>query len=197
MNVVIIDSGGANIGSVTFALARLGVAAELSRDPARIAGASHVILPGVGAAADAMDRLRSSGLDILIPQLAQPVLGICLGMQLLFAHSEEGDSRCLGVFPRTATRLLDQPGMPVPHMGWNTLEVVRSIPLLDGIDGEHCYFVHGYAVSQSEHAAAVTEYGTRFVSVVSRDNFHAAQFHPERSAGAGARLLANFLELDL
>jgi glutamine amidotransferase len=195
MNVVIIDSGGANIGSVVFALGRLGVTAELTRDPALISGASHVILPGVGAAADAMERLRNSGLDILIPGLIQPVLGICLGMQLLFEHSEEGDTPCLGVFPGIVTRMRPAPGMPVPHMGWNKLEAIRDLPLLDGVDGQYCYFVHGYAVRDIEHAAAMTEYGTRFVSVASRGNFHAVQFHPERSAGAGAKLLANFLEL--
>jgi len=195
VTVAIIDSGGANIGSVLFALARLGVQGELTRDPARIQAASHVILPGVGAAADAMTRLRGHGLERVVPRLRQPVLGICLGMQLLFEHSDEGDTQCLGVFPGVVSRLLPAPGMPVPHMGWNPLHVLRDIPLLEGLDGQFCYFVHGYAVMDTPAAAARTDYGGPFVSVASRGNFHAAQFHPERSASAGARLLANFLAL--
>jgi glutamine amidotransferase len=172
-DVVVVASGGANIASLRFALERLGAPVELSADPARIRAASHVILPGVGAAADAMARLERSGLDRVLPELTQPVLGICLGMQLLHEASEEGGARCLGIIPGVARRFAAAPGRPVPHMGWNTLEVGRDCPLLEGLtDADYAYFVHSYA-----------------------RNFCGAQFHPERSARAGARLLGNFLRL--
>jgi imidazole glycerol-phosphate synthase subunit HisH len=129
-DIVIVLGGGANIASLKFALERLGLAAEVSSDPLRIRRASHVILPGVGAAPDAMQRLRSSGLDTLIPSLTQPVLGICLGMQLLHESSAEGPVRCLGVIPGEAVRLAEAPGRPVPHMGWNTLDMEQPSPLL-------------------------------------------------------------------
>ncbi len=191
-----IDSGGANIGSVMFALERLGVTGELTRDHGRIRSASRVILPGVGAAADAMTRLREYELGELIPTLTQPVLGICLGMQLLFEHSDEGDSVCLGVLPGKVERMSAAENLPVPHMGWNTVESLGETPLLAGVEGQHFYFVHGYAVKSSECSTATTEYGGRFVSVASRDNFFATQFHPERSGAAGARLIANFLGMN-
>jgi glutamine amidotransferase len=192
MKVAVVNSGGANIGSVMFALQRLGRRAELTRDHNIIRGADRVILPGVGAAADAMTRLAQYDLDGLIPSLTQPVLGICLGMQLLFEHSEEGDVDCLGVFSGLVRRL-DAGGLPVPHMGWNTLSVASDIPLLNGVSDQFFYFVHGFAVTASADVAATSEYGESFVSVAARDNFSATQFHPERSASAGARLLANFL----
>jgi len=192
----VIDSGGANIGSVMFALERLGVTGELTRDHGRIRSASRVILPGVGAAADAMTRLREYELGELIPTLTQPVLGICLGMQLLFEHSDEGDSVCLGVLPGKVERMSAAENLPVPHMGWNTVESLGETPLLAGVEGQHFYFVHGYAVKSSECSTATTEYGGRFVSVASRDNFFATQFHPERSGAAGARLIANFLGMN-
>ena len=191
-----IDSGGANIGSVMFALERLGVTGELTRDHGRIRSASRVILPGVGAAADAMTRLREYELGELIHTLTQPVLGICLGMQLLFEHSDEGDSVCLGVLPGKVERMSAAENLPVPHMGWNTVESLGETPLLAGVEGQHFYFVHGYAVKSSECSTATTEYGGRFVSVASRDNFFATQFHPERSGAAGARLIANFLGMN-
>ena len=132
-----IDSGGANIGSVMFALERLGVTGELTRDHGRIRSASRVILPGVGAAADAMTRLREYELGELIPTLTQPVLGICLGMQLLFEHSDEGDSVCLGVLPGKVERMSAAENLPVPHMGWNTVESLGETPLLAGVEGQH------------------------------------------------------------
>jgi len=196
VRVVVIDSGGANIGSVMFALERLGVTGELTRDHGRIRSASRVILPGVGAAADAMTRLREYELGELIHTLTQPVLGICLGMQLLFEHSDEGDSVCLGVLPGKVERMSAAENLPVPHMGWNTVESLGETPLLAGVEGQHFYFVHGYAVKSSECSTATTEYGGRFVSVASRDNFFATQFHPERSGAAGARLIANFLGMN-
>ncbi|MDH3400122.1 MAG: imidazole glycerol phosphate synthase subunit HisH [Chromatiales bacterium] len=193
MSVAVIDSGGANIGSVMFALQRLGVSGELTRDHGCIRSASRVILPGVGAAADAMTRLRDYGLDELIPTLTQPVLGICLGMQLLFEHSDEGDVECLGVLPGKVERMSAAENLPVPHMGWNTVAPLGELPLLAGVENQYFYFVHGYAVTGSASAMATSEYGTRFVSVAARDNFFATQFHPERSGAPGARLLANFL----
>ena len=192
--VVIVAGGGANIASLQFALERLGSASEVSADPARIRSASHVILPGVGAAAGAMARLRGGGLDVLIPALTQPVLGICLGMQLLHEASAEGSTRCLGIIPGAASRLADAPGRPVPHMGWNTLQPERICPLLAGLTGgEYAYFVHSYALPVNEATVASCRYGDSFSACVAWRNFFGAQFHPERSAEVGARLLKNFL----
>jgi glutamine amidotransferase len=195
-DVVIVASGGANIASLQFALERLQVPSRVSADPGAIRAASHVILPGVGAAADAMTRLRRDGLHLVIPELRQPVLGICLGMQLLFGASDEGATRCLGVIPGTATRFAEAPGRPVPHIGWNTLEIARESRLLAGIHGgEHAYFVHSYALPVSDATTASTQYGAPFTACVQWGNFFGAQFHPERSAALGARLLQNFLEI--
>jgi glutamine amidotransferase len=195
-DVVIIASGGANIASLQFALQRLDTRSEVSADPQRIRAASHVILPGVGAAGDAMKRLRQRNLDTVIPALEQPVLGICLGMQLLYEASEEGQAGCLGVIPGRALRLTPAAERPVPHMGWNTVQVLRPNPLLDGLKaGDHAYFVHSYALSVNEATTATTEYGTPFSACVQWRNFFGAQFHPERSAAVGARLLRNFLDI--
>jgi len=196
VNVVIVASGGANIASLQFALERLGSPSEVSADAGRIRAASHIILPGVGAAADAMARLRGNGLDAVIPSLTQPVLGICLGMQLLHEASAEGGTRCLGIIPGAASRFLDAPGRPVPHMGWNTLDVERSCPLLAGLTpADYAYFVHSYALPVNEATVASCLYGTRFSACVAWRNFFGAQFHPERSAQVGARLLRNFLQI--
>jgi glutamine amidotransferase len=193
---VIVASGGANIASLQFALERLGCTPLLSANRKEIEAATHVILPGVGAAQDAMSRLDSAGLSGLIPQLRQPVLGICLGMQLLYDSSEEQDARCLGVLPGRARHFAPVAGRPVPHMGWNRLRAVHDHPLLADIcDGEFVYFVHSYALAPAGETVAVSEYGAEFSAIVSRGNFHGAQFHPERSAATGARFLANFLEL--
>jgi glutamine amidotransferase len=194
-DVAIIDNGGANIASLRFALDRLGASSRLTRDPLELERAPRVILPGVGAAADAMSRLRALGLAEMIPRLRQPVLGICLGMQLLFESSEEGDAACLGLIPARVTRFPDRAGLPVPHMGWNRLETNGS-PLLRGLeDAPYLYFVHSYAAPVGPWTVATADYGGRFSAVVRQGNFHGAQFHPERSSRAGARLLANFLEL--
>jgi glutamine amidotransferase len=192
--VAIVDGGGANIASLRFALARLGCDAELTTDAAAIRAASHVILPGVGAARAAMDKLAAAGLDRLIPRLTQPVLGICLGMQLLFDASEEDDARCLGVIPGTARRFDAVPGRPVPHMGWNRVHPVAEVPLLEGVpDGAWCYFVHSYALPPGPACIATTDYGWPFCSMAQQRNFLAAQFHPERSGETGATILRNFL----
>lgn len=194
MKVVLIDSGGANIGSVRYALQRLGVDAALTADPERIQSADRVILPGVGAAAVAMARLRSLGLVEPIRGLRQPVLGICLGMQLLYESSEEGDAECLGLLPGRVTRLDAAPGLRVPHMGWNTLDVVAHSALLSGVpSGAHAYFVHGYAAPLTGDTLATCTHGSRFAAVSGRGRCFGAQFHPERSATTGARILENFI----
>jgi glutamine amidotransferase len=194
--IVIVANGGANIASLQFALQRLEVASVLSADAEQIRAASHVILPGVGAAADAMSRLRQSRLDTLIPTLRQPVLGICLGMQLLFDTSQEGDARCLGIIPGRASRFPTAAARPVPHMGWNTLDIRRPCELLKGIaDGDYAYFVHSYALDLSDATVASTRYGAPFSACVQWRNFYGAQFHPERSAAVGSRLLENFLAI--
>ena len=196
-DVVIVASGGANIASLQFALQRLDVHADVSADAVRIRAASHVILPGVGAAADAMARLRCGQLVDLIPRLTQPVLGICLGMQLLFEASEEGDARCLGIIPGFAARFAEAAGRPVPHMGWNTLEILRPCALLEGLANEdYGYFVHSYALPPGPTTIAISRYDMPFSACVQWRNFYGVQFHPERSAEAGARLLGNFLTLD-
>jgi imidazole glycerol-phosphate synthase subunit HisH len=194
--IVIVANGGANIASLQFALQRLEAASVVSADAAQIRAASHVILPGVGAAADAMSRLRGNRLDSLIPTLQQPVLGICLGMQLLYEASQEGDARCLGIIPGRAALLERSADRPVPHMGWNTLQIRRPCALLEGLaDGDYAYFVHSYALGVSAATVASTGYGASFSACVQWRNFYGAQFHPERSAAVGARLLGNFLAI--
>ena len=195
MSVVIIDSGGANIASLQAALNRLGAESRVSADAEVIRRAPLVLLPGVGSAHDAMSRLRMAGLDQLIPQLKQPLLGICLGMQLLYERSEEGPANCLGVIPGAIGKLRSAPGRPVPHMGWNQMAQVHADPLLDGISSlDYVYFVHSFAAPTSGATVAITDYGTAFTSVVRRENFCGTQFHPERSGVVGARILANFLK---
>ncbi|TCZ88104.1 imidazole glycerol phosphate synthase subunit HisH [Lysobacter sp. N42] len=196
MNVVLIDAGGANIGSVRYAFERLGVDARISADVAEIAAADRVVLPGVGAAAAGMARLRELGLVELVRSLRQPVLGVCLGMQLLFEGSDEGDVDCLGLLPGRVRRMPAAPGLRVPHMGWNGLSILHGDPLLEGIeDGASAYFVHGYAAPVGEYTLAACTHGQAFSAVVRQGNRMGAQFHPERSAAVGARLLANFLEM--
>lgn len=196
LDVAIIDSGGANLASLQFALERLGARTQVTSDMAVISEAPRVLLPGVGSALAAMQRLSASGLEAQLPRLTQPVLGICLGMQLLFLKSEEGPAQCLGVLPQTVRKLEPTAGRPVPHMGWNRLHSVREDPLLDGVaEGEYLYFVHSYAAPVSEHTLASAEYGVDIAAVVRRDNFWGTQFHPERSTKVGARILANFLRL--
>jgi glutamine amidotransferase len=197
MDTVIIDSGGANLASLQFAFERLGARTQVTNDARAIVAASRVVLPGVGAAADAMQRLRASGIAALLPSLQQPVLGICLGMQLLFERSEEGSTDCLGILPETVRRLQPAPGLPVPHMGWNQLVPVRDDPLLEGIAlNDYVYFVHSYAAPVSAITLATADYGIPVSAIVRKGNFWGTQFHPERSAATGARLLANFLRLE-
>lgn len=193
-DVAVIDSGVANLGSVLAAFARAGIPARVASDPAALAGASHVVLPGVGAARPAMERLRASGFADVVPQLAVPVLGICLGMQLLFRHSAEDEVDCLGVIDTDVDALAPAPGLRVPHMGWNRLEQVREDSLLDGFAAPaYAYFVHSYAAPVGPWTLAACTHGRPFSAIVRERNFVGAQFHPERSASVGARLLRNFV----
>ena len=196
-SAVIVDSGGANISSLRFALGRIGCNAPLTADPGLITAASHVFLPGVGAADDAMRRLEERGLAELVRGLVQPVLGICLGMQLLFEHSaEDGGRACLGVVPGRVEKIAAAPDRPVPHMGWNLTSLAADSPLFAGLPAAaHFYFVHSYAAPVGPDTVAVADYGGEFTAAVSHRNFHGAQFHPERSGPAGARVLQNFLAL--
>lgn len=194
--VAIIDSGGANIASLVNALNRLRVTSELTRDAHTIRNASHVILPGVGAAADAMRRLTDHGLPDVIRDLGQPVLGICLGMQLFARSSAEHDTRCLGIVPAEVEKLQAGPLTPVPNMGWCRIRQTRPHALFTGIDdGSYFYFVHGYALPLGDFTLAQAEHAAPFTAVLACGNFFATQFHPERSAKAGARLLGNFLRV--
>lgn len=194
MSVVLVDAGGTNIGSVRYALQRLGVESALSTDADAIRGADRVILPGVGAAAPAMARLRGLGLIEILRSLTQPVLGVCLGMQLLCRHSGEGDVDCLGIVDAPVRRFAVAPALRVPHMGWNRVEARVSHRLLAGAaQSGWAYFVHGYCVPTCAATLATCEYGDPFSAVVAKDNFMGVQFHPERSAAYGAALLRNFL----
>jgi glutamine amidotransferase len=196
--VVLVDAGGSNIGSVRYALQRLGVEAELTGDAATIRAADRVILPGVGAAAVCMARLRDLDLVEVLRTLDRPLLGVCVGVQLLFAYSEEEDTPCLGLLPGSVRKLRAAPGIRVPHMGWNTLQRRRGGSLVEGIaDGDHAYFVHSYAAAVDDDCLCSSEHGQRFAAVVQRGNVAGAQFHPERSGAVGARLLKNFIEYGL
>lgn len=198
MKVAVVDSGGANIASVCFALQRLGIEAGLTGDAAIIRSAERVILPGVGAAAPAMARLHELDLVTTLRELTVPLLGICLGMQLLFESSDEGDTACLGLLPGRVALLPEAPGIRIPHMGWNTLERLRAVSLLDGVaEGAQAYFVHSYAAPVTPDCIAACSHSQRFAAMVQRGHVAGAQFHPERSASTGARVLQNFLERGL
>ena len=195
--VAIVDSGGANIASLLYALERLQAEAELTTDPAVIQSAARVILPGVGAARDSMVRLEDQGLVEVIRGLKQPVLGICLGMQLLCDASEEEDIECLGIVPGVAARLPATTAHPVPNMGWCCVRQHRDHPILAGFEEDpYFYFVHSYALPVSKQTIATADHAEPFAAVIARGNFVATQFHPERSSAAGARVLSNFLGSD-
>ncbi len=194
MPLAVVTSGGANISSVMHALKRLGVEPKFTADAEVIRAADRVILPGVGAAGRAMDTLRSHGLTEVIRKLTQPVLGICLGMQLLFDSSAEDDTKLLGLIPARLERLPGAQGLRVPHMGWNAISNTRPDPLTSKLDGNWFYFVHSYAAPVGDWTLSTSRHGRAFSSIVRKDNFYGAQFHPERSAKAGAELLREFLE---
>jgi glutamine amidotransferase len=192
--VAVIDAGGANFGSVCYALERLGVQPRIVRDADGLRDASKIILPGVGAAAQAMRLLRERGFGDVLSTLAVPLLGICLGMQLLFESSEEGDVSCLGLLPGRVRKLQAGAGLRVPHMGWNALRTERASTLLDGAEAANTYFVHSYAAPVTDACIASCTHGATFAAVVQQGNVVGMQFHPERSGAAGARLLLNFLQ---
>lgn len=193
MSLVIIDYNAGNVQSVTYALQRLGVEPVLSADPEVIQKADRVIFPGVGEASTAMRFLKERNLDKVIKSLKQPVFGVCLGQQLLCAHSEENNTDCLGIFDVKVKKF--EPKLKVPQMGWNNLENMNS-PLFNGIDLEsYVYYVHSYYAELSPYTIATTNYITEFSAAMHKDNFYALQAHPEKSGKVGERILQNFLEI--
>jgi len=194
--IAIIDYNTGNIRSVMNALARIGATdCVLTADADVIRHASHVLLPGVGEAGTAMSELRDRHLDTLVPTLTQPVLGICIGTQLMCLSSEEGDTSCLGIFPTRIVRFQPTTVAKVPHMGWNTIDDLQS-PLFNGIaDGSFVYYVHSYYPELCSATIATTEYGLAFSGALHRDNFYGTQFHPEKSGNVGEQILRNFLSL--
>ncbi len=196
MKVAVVKLGVGNTASVMFALERLGVAAELTDDPARLAEAKRVILPGVGAAAHAMRLLDGKGLADTLRAFKRPLLGICLGQQLLFESSEEGDAEGLGLIPGRVKRFPISTQAPIPHMGWTKLEQTREDALLEGVgEDAYAYFVHSFVCPDGEATTATAHYGWRFPATVASGNVFGCQFHPERSGAAGARILQNFVGL--
>lgn len=195
MKIAIIDYNAGNTRSVQFALERLGVEPILTKDPSVLSTVDKVIFPGVGAAATTMAYLKKVGLDVIIKNLKQPVLGICLGMQLLCEFSEEGNVEGLGVFPQKVKRFDPKQKLKVPHMGWNTL-TCEQVPLLENVSmNSYVYFVHSYYVEMSAYTIASCNYGTTFSAALQKDNFYATQFHPEKSGSIGAQILKNFIAL--
>ena len=197
MGVAVVDSGGANISSVLHALRRLGVEPAFTADARVISEAERVILPGVGAAGRAMEVLNTHGLPDVLRNLKQPVLGICLGMQLLFESSEEDDATMLGLIPARLGKLDGSRGLRVPHMGWNSIRNQKEDPLTRELDRKWFYFVHSYAAPIGSWTLSSSTHGETFSAIVRQENFYGAQFHPERSATAGAELLRGFLETSL
>lgn len=196
MSLVVVDLGASNTASMVFALERLGVKPRVTADHAAIAEAERLILPGVGSAAFVMERLRAKGLEPVLKAFARPLLGVCLGQQLLHEASAEGPTPCLGLLPGRVEPLRASADLPVPHMGWNRLQELANHPLLDGVaEGAHVYFVHSFAAAVSEATIARTDYGGSFAAVEARGHVMGTQFHPERSSSVGARILANFLKL--
>lgn len=194
--ITVIELGCANTASVLFALDRLGVEAKLSSDQAEIKGARKVVLPGVGAAGFAMSRIHELGLYDIIRGLDVPLLGVCLGQQLLFDRSTEGDVDCLGLIPGQVTRMEASIDRVVPHMGWNQLDVTANDPLTQGVKGgDFAYFVHSYVCPVNDHTLATSTYGAPFAAMVRKGNVWGCQFHPERSQSVGAQILKNFVEL--
>lgn len=194
--IAVIDVSGNNLTSLGNALQRLGHTYELTHDPEVVQRASHVILPGVGAASFAMKALRQHGLDKVLPALSQPILGICLGMQLLLEYSEEDNTQCLGLIEGSAQLLTAEEGFPVPHMGWNQLQWHQNSPLQQGLNpNEYLYFVHSYALKCTENTVASCNYKQAFSAIISKGHIFGMQFHPEKSAHTGMVLLNNFLSL--
>jgi imidazole glycerol-phosphate synthase subunit HisH len=199
MNIVIIKYNAGNIESVNNALMRLGVMAEVTADHEKILSADKVIFPGVGEASTTMAYLREHKLDLLIRNLKQPILGICLGQELMCAHSEENDVDCLGIFPEKVKLFVPWPGKEfitkVPHMGWNSIHTLKGDILTPDLENQYFYFVHSYYVEIGANTAAICDYIHPFSAALHQKNFYATQFHPEKSQKAGAKILENFLKL--
>jgi glutamine amidotransferase len=194
MKIVIINYGAGNIQSIMFAIERLGFKAALSNNPDEIQAADKVIFPGVGEASSAMEKLIESGLDTLIPNLKQPVLGICLGMQLMCKSSEEGNTKGLGIFDVDVIKFT--PSVKVPQMGWNNIYNLKS-PLFAGIsENEYMYLVHSFYAPLCKEAIATTNYEVEYASALQKNNFYGTQFHPEKSGDIGEQILSNFLKLN-
>ncbi|WP_426059195.1 imidazole glycerol phosphate synthase subunit HisH [Hymenobacter sp. B1770] len=195
MEIAVVDYKGGNVQSVLFALERLGAQATLTADPETLRKADKVLFPGEGEASSAMEALRAAGLDLVLPTLTQPFLGICLGMQLLGEHSEENDTPMLGLLPFRVKRFVPDATHKVPHMGWNNLQALQG-PLFAGLtDADHVYFVHSYYAPVGPYTTAESSHPAPFSAAVQHGNFHGVQFHTEKSGVAGTRILANFLNL--
>lgn len=196
MKIVLINYNAGNTRSVLFALERLGIHATLSENADEIRSADKIIFPGVGEASSAMQHLKERKLDLLIPELKQPVLGICLGMQLLCKHSEEGDTKALGIFPVEVKKFQPaDPALKIPHMGWNTITELKGPLFKDIPENSYVYYVHSFFAERCEYTTALTDYVQLYSGALSKDNFHAVQFHPEKSGVAGEFILRNFLSL--
>jgi len=195
LNLTIIDYNAGNTQSVIFALNRLGIEPILTDDFEAIQKADKVIFPGVGEASTTMAFLQKKGLDKLIPSLTQPVLGVCLGMQLMCAHSEENDTTCMGIFSEKVKLFKPDNGQKVPHIGWNNITNLKSGIFDESLENERVYFVHSYYVEQSSYTAAVADYCVPFSAALQKDNFYATQFHPEKSGKVGAKIIENFVNL--
>jgi len=192
MNLVIIDYGAGNIQSIKFAFKRLGIDAQLSNDTETIKNADKVIFPGVGEASSAMEKLKLSGLNKLIPNLEQPVLGICLGMQLMCNYTEEGNTKGLGIFNVDVVKF--NANLKVPQIGWNTIKNLKSA-LFQNLDEDYIYLVHSFYAPKSSETIATCNYGIEYSAALQKDNFYGTQFHPEKSGQYGAKILQNFLNL--
>jgi glutamine amidotransferase len=199
VNVVIIKYNAGNIKSVDYALQRLGLAPEITNDHNKIMSADKVIIPGVGEAGTAMQYLRKNNLDRIIKGLRQPLLGICLGMQMLCKHSEENDTPCIGIFDETVKKFVPPAGMEnitkVPQMGWNSIHELKEGLFDTAMEGSYVYFVHSYYVTKGENTAATCDYIMPFSAALNRGNYYATQFHPEKSGETGAKILENFIRL--
>ena len=198
MNIVIIKYNAGNVQSVLFALERLGIEATVTDNTDEIKAADKVIFPGVGEASTAMNYVRERNLDKLIIDLKQPVLGVCLGMQLMCAHSEENDTTCLGIFDEQVKRFIPPPlkgGFKVPLVGWNNIYDVKT-DLMAGVENGYCYFVHSYYVAHGKDTIATTNYIQPYSAALHKSNFYGVQFHPEKSAATGERILKNFIEME-
>lgn len=199
MKIVIIKYNAGNIRSVDFALQRLGVSALITADPDEIRSADRVIFPGVGEASTTMSYLKQHKLDALICDLRQPVLGVCLGLQLMCAHSEEGDTTCLGIFPEKVKKFVLQPddssSFKIPHMGWNSISGLKTLLFNNISEEDYFYFVHSFYATTGADTAATCNYVVPFSAALQRDNYYATQFHPEKSGKTGAKILENFINL--